>query len=354
MKKVKTVKNNNILSFQKIVLDWYKAHGRKDLPWQLNTTPYTVWISEIMLQQTQVSTVIGYYQKFIKRFPTLFSLALAQEDEVLHLWTGLGYYARARNIHKAAKIIMSKKSENLSGKFPDNLTDLQTLPGIGRSTAGAILSFGFNQRGVILDGNVRRVLSRYHAIESYNNGDKLWEIAELLTPPKASKNYTQAMMDLGSMICTRTKPKCGECPLKNSCLSNLRGEQLLYPGKKPSKTLPIKKVIFLILKDSQGKVLLEKRASGGIWGGLWSLPELANKQEIRKNLTEKPKKTQIFREIRHTFSHFYLDILPIEVKIRDKKSYLGEGKWYDLEKPHKIGLAAPVKKILLEDLTIRS
>lgn len=341
--------NKDIISFQKTVLHWYKKHGRKNLPWQIDTSPYSVWISEIMLQQTQVSTVMQYYVRFMSRFPTLFALAKAKEDDVLHLWTGLGYYARARNIHKSAKII----KENFSGEFPHTLSELQTLPGIGRSTAGAILSFGFHQRGVILDGNVKRVLSRYHAINIIKNENKLWEISDLFTPQKPSKEYTQAMMDLGSIICTRTKPKCEHCPLNHSCRANQSNEQHLYPGKKPSKILPIKKTVFLILKNDAGKILLEKRPSKGIWGGLWGLPEFKNKNEISKKYRGKIGKMFLLPTFRHTFSHFHLDILPIEAKLKENSSFDSlSNDWYDVRNPSRIGLAAPVKKILMQDLTV--
>jgi A/G-specific adenine glycosylase len=325
------------------VLNWYKKHGRKNLPWQHNTTPYSVWISEIMLQQTQVSTVIEYYLRFMSRFPTLTVLAKAKEDEVLHLWTGLGYYARARNIHRSAKMIVDNFAEN----FPDNLVDLQKLPGIGKSTAGAILSFGFNQRGVILDGNVRRVLCRYHAIESLNNEDKLWEISDFYTPRKSSKEYTQAMMDLGSIVCTRTKPKCEICPLRKSCRAFLANEINRYPGKKPLKILPVKKTVFLILKDKTGKVLLEKRPSKGIWGGLWSFPEFKEENDIKNKFKGKISTLISHSPFRHTFTHFHLDILPIEIILKGKPMMVNENSgWIDLRKPHSMGLAAPVKKIL--------
>lgn len=323
--------------FRQSVLKWFEKYGRKQLPWQKNITPYSVWISEIMLQQTQVSTVIDYYHRFMRKFPNITQLAKAKEDEVFHLWSGLGYYARARNLHKAAKMVV----EEFSGKFPDNLEDIQKLPGIGRSTAGAILSIAFKKRAPILDGNVKRVLSRVHAINAYENGEKLWEWAEEYTPHKHVEKYAQAMMDLGAMICTRTKPKCPICPLQKFCKAHLQHEETLYPGKKPTKTLPIKKTFLLILKH-RDKVLLEKRPSKGIWGGLWSLPQFDDPGDILKKY--EGQDIEILRQqapFRHTFTHFHLDIYPVEAK-----GHLPEGTWYDPKNPSRIGLPAPIKKIL--------
>jgi A/G-specific adenine glycosylase len=323
--------------FQKAVLTWFEKYGRKNLPWQKNITPYSVWISEIMLQQTQVSTVISYYHRFMEKFPTIKLLANAKEDEVLHLWSGLGYYARARNLHKAAKMVV----EEFGGKFPDTLETIQRLPGIGRSTAGAVLSIAFRKRAPILDGNVKRVLSRVHALNAYENESKLWEWAEKYTPEKGVEKYAQAMMDLGAMICTRTKPKCPICPLQKICKAHLQHEELLYPGKKPSKILPVRKTFLLILKN-KNKILLEKRPAKGIWGGLWSLPQFENMAGILVHYGE--ENIDIIRQqapFRHTFTHFHLDIYPVEAKGRGIK-----GQWYDPKNPSLVGLPAPVKKLL--------
>jgi len=323
--------------FSKIILQWFKKHGRKDLPWQQAISPYRVWISEIMLQQTQVNTVIPYYQKFMKQFPDVKSLAKAHEDQVLHLWTGLGYYARARNLHKAAKIVLRE----FKGEFPNTLESLQLLPGIGRSTAGAILSIAFQKPAAILDGNVKRVLSRFLAI---NNIDMLWTHAESYLPKKNPHNYAQAMMDLGAMICTRTKPKCDLCPLEKYCEASLTDRISEFPGKKITKVLPIKQTILLVLKNKLGQVLLEKRPSTGIWGGLWSLPEFEDQKAILKKYAG-IKKLKILAPFRHTFSHYHLDITPIEGQLERVKH--DGGVWFDPQKPSKLGLSAPVKKILM-------
>lgn len=324
------------VKFSDVVLKWFQQYGRKDLPWQKNMTPYRVWVSEIMLQQTQVNTVMPYYEKFMARFPDVKSLAKAPEDEVLHLWTGLGYYARARNLHKAAKMIVHE----FQGNFPDTLEDIMLLPGIGRSTAGAILSIAFKKPGVILDGNVKRVLSRFLAS---NNLEDLWEVAEKYTPAKNPNEYAQAMMDLGAMLCTRTKPKCPVCPLINTCQAYKTHSQLLYPGKKQSKPIPIKKTILLVLRNPEGCIYLEKRPSDGIWGGLWSLPEFNSEKEIKlkyKNIKQLKK----LRPFRHTFSHYHLDITPMEGWVAGDKA----GTWFNPKQPSKLGLSAPVKKILMQ------
>ena len=289
-----------------------------------------------MLQQTQVSTVIPYYERFMQKFPDIHSLARAKEDNVLHLWTGLGYYARARNLHKTAKIITTQ----YKSIFPDNLDIIQTLPGIGRSTAGAIVSLAFKKRAAILDGNVKRVLCRLHALKFAENKALLWEIAEKYTPRKNTEHYTQAMMDLGAMLCTRTKPQCEICPLQKKCQAYKLNTISDFPGKQKSKIMPVKKIIVLILKNKSGEILLQKRPSRGIWGGLWSFPEFHTEKEIRekyKNITGLKKRPPL----RHTFSHYHLDIQPIEGVV---KRFDGTG--FDINQPLAIGLAAPVKKLL--------
>ena len=263
-------------AFSTTVLDWFQHNGRKDLPWQQNPTPYRVWISEIMLQQTQVQTVIPYYQRFMARYPDVTSLAAAPIDQVLHLWTGLGYYARARNLHKAAQQVV----ESFGGEFPESLESLESLPGIGRSTAGAIAALAMQLKAPILDGNVKRVLTRYFAIAGYPESStikkQLWEIAETLLPQDPEKNiapYTQAMMDLGATLCTRSNPACDRCPLAENCEALRTNAIASYPGKKPKKALPVREVNMFIVRNTAGEVLLEKRPDSGIWGGLYSLPE---------------------------------------------------------------------------------
>ncbi|MGB1141418.1 MAG: A/G-specific adenine glycosylase, partial [Halioglobus sp.] len=261
------------------VLAWFDTHGRHDLPWQYDTTAYRVWVSEIMLQQTQVKTVIPYFERFMAAFPDVDALAGAPEDEVLHLWTGLGYYARARNLHRAAKQVAFE----LGGTFPDSIEGLQALPGVGRSTAGAIASIALAQRASILDGNVKRVLARLHRVAGWPGQsavhNQLWDIAEHYTPTARCADYTQAMMDLGATLCTRSKPACALCPMANDCEANAAGDQTDYPGKKPKKALPVRATHFLVLRNRDGDIWLEKRPAEGIWGGLWCFPEVASLEE---------------------------------------------------------------------------
>ena len=337
------------------VLSWYRQHGRHDLPWQHNATPYRVWVSEIMLQQTQVSTVIPYYQRFMQRFPFVQTLATAKIDEVLHLWTGLGYYARARNLHKTAQLICALHG----GEFPRSLDGLEALPGIGRSTAGAILSLSMGQRGVILDGNVKRVLCRYYAIERWSGETEtqkqLWHLAQLSTPDLGFADYTQAMMDLGATVCTRSKPDCSRCPLRADCQALARQRVSSLPVSKPRKTLPVRQ-IYMLLCHHQHEVLLEQRPANGIWGGLWSLPEFS---ELDALLTwagsHQARPQQHWPVARHTFSHFHLDITPVLATV--SPNGVAETPpglcWYPLDHSVKLGLAAPVKKLLqrLYDVT---
>ncbi|BBB14910.1 A / G specific adenine glycosylase [Candidatus Rickettsiella viridis] len=339
--------------FQQHVLNWFNKHGRKNLPWQQKKSPYHVWLSEIMLQQTQVTTVTPYFQRFIKQFPNLSSLAAAQLDEVLNLWAGLGYYARARNLLRCAQMLEQK----YAGKFPQNLIQLQTLPGIGRSTAGAILSLGFDQAAAILDGNVKRVLTRFHAIAGWPGlsavNKKLWELAERYTPIQQTAAYTQAMMDLGALICTRTQPKCDQCPLQTHCLAYNTGNPAHFPSPKPSKKLPIRSIQMLILVNQQQEILLEKRPPTGIWGGLWSLPECPSDADA-KNFSKKhyyceTEKVRQAMQMRHTFSHFHLDIQAVVMQVNKWHPPLMESDrivWYNVQQLQKKGLAAPIKKLI--------
>lgn len=338
-------------SFSKRVLNWFQQHGRHDLPWQKNPTPYRVWVSEIMLQQTQVSTVIPYYQRFMKSFPSVKALANAEQDLVLHHWTGLGYYARARNLHASAKVIVSDHG----GRLPRSLEDLMNLAGIGQSTAGAIAAISMDLRASILDGNVKRVLCRHRAIagwpEQTQVKQQLWEMAEQLTPHNDIADYTQAMMDLGATLCTRSKPNCPQCPLQADCKALATDSIALYPGKKPKKKLPIKAVSMHMLENTQRQVLLEKRPPTGIWGGLWSFPESTKPSEppmtMHQALRSQP--SQSWKTLRHTFSHYHLDITPVHVKIKDNSSAVMDSSrwlWYPLDNSVEVGLAAPVRKLL--------
>lgn len=334
------------------ILSWFDHHGRHDLPWQRDISPYRVWVSEIMLQQTQVKTVIPYFERFMHVFPTVEALAAAPQDQVLHLWTGLGYYARARNLHKAAKQLVDKHH----GRFPDTVEALAELPGIGRSTAGAIVSIAFGQRAAILDGNVKRVLARYRAVEGWPGKsavhNSLWKIAEEYTPDRRHGEYTQAMMDLGATLCTRSSPRCGECPLAADCAALPAGTQARYPGKKPKKTLPVKSTRFLMIADSTGNLLLEKRPATGIWGGLWCFPEspaldVADACIDRTGLA--PVATESWPAFRHTFSHYHLDIEPCLARLDRASLQVMEADrqlWYNVRQPPQIGLAAPVLGLL--------
>ncbi len=338
-------------AFQKNILSWFDLYGRKNLPWQSESTPYQTWLSEIMLQQTQVTTVIPYFNRFIQSFPNIFSLAEAPLDEVLLHWAGLGYYARARNLHKTA-IIINKNGD----LFPDNLDGLMALPGIGRSTAGAILSIAFNKSHPILDGNVKRVLARYCAISGWTGhaktSNELWKISTHFTPIERCADYTQAMMDLGATLCTRSKPRCEKCPIQSTCIAKREGKVKLLPTPKPTKVLPVKKIMFLIIKNEQGQVLLEKRPETGIWGGLWSLPEFDSIPAIRALCEQKNfiiNSMIQLDEQRHTFSHYHLDYKPVVVKIENPINNVMEASrlvWYKAEQISSLGLATPIKKLL--------
>lgn len=304
------------MSFSQKILKWFDKHGRKDLPWQENITPYRVWVSEIMLQQTQVSTVIPYFLRFIKQFPTINDLAKASLEDVLCLWSGLGYYARAKNLHNAAKIIQAQ----YKGVFPQDFEDVVNLPGIGRSTAGAILSISTQQKFPILDGNVKRVLSRFFAVEGLPNDkaviEQLWRLSEQHTPSLRVHHYTQAIMDLGATLCTRTRPNCEECPVSKGCQAKKLNRVAEFPASKQKTEKPIKSTALLLITDlAQKNVLLEKRPTKGIWGGLWSLPECPIKTDFKKwchkNFNVTVAKTINWPVFRHTFTHFHLDIHPV-------------------------------------------
>ncbi|NVK24145.1 MAG: A/G-specific adenine glycosylase [Gammaproteobacteria bacterium] len=341
--------------FAKQVLGWFDQHGRKHLPWQQEVTPYKVWVSEIMLQQTQVTTVIDYFQRFMQRFPTITELAKAEQDEVLHLWTGLGYYARGRNLHKAARIIMDQHK----GQFPTDFEQVIALPGIGRSTAGAILSLSLNQHHAILDGNVKRVLTRFMTIEGWpgmSSVEKsLWQVAEAFSPTQRIANYNQVMMDLGALVCTRSKPKCDECPLKNKCKALALGKQTDFPNSKPKKQKPIK-FVYMALLTHDDSVYMYQRPASGIWGGLYSYPEYENLEQLQHFLVTNALGVTLedleFNEehlFRHTFSHYHLDIQPVRIQLKQAPNLVGQGNhiWYRLndEQPE-IGKSAVTEKLL--------
>jgi A/G-specific adenine glycosylase len=348
-------------SFAQRVLDWFDVHGRKDLPWQRDTSPYRVWVSEIMLQQTQVKTVIPYFERFMAAFPDVQALAAAPEDAVLHLWTGLGYYARARNLHRAAQQVAFEAQ----GEFPGTLDGLCELPGVGRSTAGAILSIAFGQRASILDGNVKRVLARYHRVNGWPGlnavHQQLWDIAEQHTPTQRCADYTQAMMDLGATLCTRAAPDCQNCPLATDCQALAHGDQRDYPGKKPRKLMPVKSTCFLIVRSADNEIWLEKRPPSGIWGGLWCFPEIEEatsaSRQCMGNWGIEPATVEIQPGFRHTFSHYHLDITPVVAQLNTTPHAVMEASrqlWYNLRQPPQIGLAAPVASLLAQMAELRS
>lgn len=305
--------------FAQKLITWHAEAGRTDLPWQQNINPYRVWVSEIMLQQTQVTTVIDYFLRFMQRFPTVQDLATAPLDEVLHHWTGLGYYARARNLHKSAQII----SQQYDGQFPTQQTELEALPGIGRSTAGAIRAISMGQHAAILDGNVKRVLARYHALPGYPgttaNLKTLWGYAEKHTPATATATYTQAIMDLGATVCTRKKPSCHACPVEQHCEAREQNATDHYPEPKPKKDKPVRRARFFVTSLDNGMTLLERRPADGLWGGLWNPPERAADYQLTDwqrelGLNEgQVSRTHQAPDFRHTFTHFHLDIEPFFV-----------------------------------------
>ena len=349
-----TITSTSASAFSDAILTWYHHQGRKHLPWQQNKTPYRVWISEIMLQQTQVATVIPYYRRFMASFPDIEALANADEDTVLHHWTGLGYYARARNLHKAAKYIR----DHYDSKFPEDIEQVVALPGIGRSTAGAILSLSLKQHHPILDGNVKRVLARCYLVEGHNAQAKfekaLWPVAEKLTPANGVEFFNQAMMDMGATICTRSKPKCDSCPVQSSCLANATGEQANFPQKKPKKETPVRQCVMVIPKINE-QVLLEKRPPSGIWGGLWCFVEASDTGEVDETVNKLGLTVNSTKELtpfRHTFSHFHLDITPVLVDCTHNElkqvNEASEHQWLDLTKDSALGFAASTVKILNE------
>lgn len=335
--------------FSAAVLNWFDQHGRKNLPWQQEKSAYNTWVSEIMLQQTQVTTVIPYYKRFMERFPSIVDLAEAPIDEVLHLWTGLGYYARARNLHKAAQQVATE----FGGIFPTAPEQLESLPGVGRSTAGAIASIAGGRRAAILDGNVKRVLARFAAIEGWSGSTgvqkQLWALAETLTPYERFGDYTQAMMDLGATLCTRSKPKCERCPLAQQCQALAQNRVKELPHPRPKKVLPEKQTLMLIVRRGT-EVLLQQRPPTGIWGGLYSFPETPDLRDLPAGWQLNIDSVKPLAPLRHTFSHYHLDITPILVDASDLDFHtLMEERaslWYNSDQPTEIGLAAPVKHLL--------
>ncbi|MFO1420188.1 MAG: A/G-specific adenine glycosylase [Candidatus Competibacteraceae bacterium] len=339
--------------FGRRVLEWFDAHGRKQLPWKENPTPYRVWVSEIMLQQTQVATVIPYYRRFMERFPDIPALADAEPDEVLRLWAGLGYYARARHLHQAARVLRDRHG----GRVPLDIAAVRSLPGIGRSTAGAILTLSAGQRHPILDGNVKRLLARYAAVEGWPGQPRvqamLWDLAERHLPAERVADYTQAIMDLGALICTPRRPRCEACPLAEGCVARARGRTGDYPAPKPRRELPVRATRMLLVRAEEDEVLLERRPPVGIWGGLWSFPECPPEANVadwcRERLGLAVAVGQPWSVLRHSFSHFHLDITPVPVVVASSGGVVMEGErfvWYNTRQPDDRGVAAPVRRLL--------
>jgi len=330
------------------IIAWQRRSGRHDLPWQSTADAYRIWVSEIMLQQTQVGAVIPYYLRFMARFPDLHALAAATEDEVLVLWSGLGYYARGRNLHRAARLIV----ERHTGAFPCQFEAVCALPGVGRSTASAICVFAFGQRHAILDGNVKRVLARHNGIKGYP-GDKevqerLWHQAESLLPDDGVESYTQGLMDLGAVVCTRRRPQCGACPVAETCVASRDQLTAELPSSRPVRTLPQRHTAMLVLL-SRGEVLLEKRPAPGIWGGLWSFPEVS---EDRVEVAAQRYGARIDRvsplePVDHGFTHFKLRIRPVLAQVARQPGTQEPGRlWLSVEDALGAAVPAPVKLIL--------
>jgi A/G-specific adenine glycosylase len=335
------------------LLRWFAVHGRRDLPWQRGPTPYRVWVSEVMLQQTQVQTVIGYYERFMARFPTLLSLAAAPPDEVLHLWAGLGYYSRARNLQRAAQQIVAQHA----GELPRSQCELQALPGIGRSTAAAILALSGGARHAILDGNVKRVLSRYFALdgtpEAASTQAALWQLAEQCTPQADIAAYTQAIMDLGATLCTRSRPRCSECPLHDDCRARIEARQAELPARRTRRVRPQRTVHLLVARRGDGAVLLERRPPRGIWGGLWSLPEFADADaaaDYCQTRLHRAGAATSAAPLHHAFTHFDLAITPVHVGCEEFVGVMDGAAqlWYNAAHPERIGLPAPVQQLINE------
>ena len=342
-------------AFAPALLAWFDRHGRHDLPWQHPRTPYRVWLSEIMLQQTQVAVVVPYFARFVAALPDVPALARASQDDVLALWSGLGYYARARNLHAAAMRCMDLHG----GDLPRDLDALQALPGIGRSTAGAILSQAWGDRAAILDGNVKRVLARLFGIEGWPGLPKvekqLWAIAANLLPEARLADYTQAQMDFGATLCTRADPACAACPLREACVAHREGRTAELPHPKPGKPLPEREARMLLVEDDRGRVLLQRRPPTGVWAALWSLPEHADAAASRdwfdQHLAGDFARAEVLAPVLHGFTHYRLRILPMRVAGVRPRDAVGDNpglRWASRAELQAIGLPAPVRR-LLED-----
>ena len=336
-------------SFASRIIEWHRRHGRHALPWQASRDPYRIWLSEIMLQQTQVATVVPYFQRFVTRFPDLAALAAADEDEVLALWSGLGYYSRARNLHAAARAVMTSHA----GRFPADPAVIGQLPGVGRSTAAAVAALAFGVRCAILDGNVKRVLARHGGISGWP-GDKkvetaLWQLAESRLPDAGIEAYTQGMMDLGALACTRSRPGCAACPVSADCVAHARGHTHALPTPRPRKALPERQVQMLLLLD-RGELMLEKRAARGVWGGLWSLPELPVDADpaalCRDRYGFTVQSHRALPRLSHSFTHFRLHIDPVRLQLAPRPPARPGQIWLAPAEALDAALPAPVRKLV--------
>lgn len=336
-------------SFAARIVAWQRRHGRHTLPWQEGRDPYRVWLSEIMLQQTRVATVIPYFERFVARFPELSALAAASEDEVLALWSGLGYYSRARNLHAAARRIEAGHA----GRFPDTPAAIAALPGVGRSTAAAIAALAFGHRCAILDGNVKRVLARHAGIDGWPGEPgveaRLWALAETRLPPRSLKAYTQGLMDLGALVCTRTGADCAACPVRSDCVAHRENRVASLPTPRPKKILPERRVQMLLLID-RGELMLEKRPSRGIWGGLWSLPEIPADADCEEHCLVRyglqVRSRQALAPVCHGFTHFRLHIQPTRAELAPRSGALPGQIWLPPAEALAAALPAPVRGLL--------
>jgi A/G-specific adenine glycosylase len=349
-----------VIGIAEPLIQWHARHGRHDLPWQIERTPYRVWVSEIMLQQTQVATVMGYYERFIRRFPDIATLACAPLDEVLHLWSGLGYYSRARNLQRAAQCVLAEHG----GSLPDEREALARLPGIGRSAAAAIIALAHGRREPILDGNVKRVLARYFGIDGApgkrETQKQLWRRAEQCTPEAQVELYTQAIMDFGATLCTRRKPACTRCPLSARCIARRSGRVEQLPTARTVSRRPRRGIVMLLARRKDGQILLQRRPERGVWGGLWTLPEFTNQQAARRFCRTKLQRARLASEplplMRHAFTHFVLEITPLRASCSGTCAVM-EGPrllWYNPREPARIGLPAPIAALLSTPGNIKS
>ena len=340
-------------SFAGRLLAWWDVHGRKNLPWQRERTPYRVWVAEIMLQQTQVGTVASYFERFIARFPDVRALAEADLDEVLHLWSGLGYYARARNLHRAAGVVLREHG----GVFPDSVEALQALAGIGRSTAAAIVAQGYGRRAAILDANVKRVLARRRRVAGPVSAaatlDALWRLADSHTPAERVADYTQAIMDLGATVCIRRRPRCGECPVSADCQARAAGDPERYPERAPRRARRVERSRFFVVVDPHGACLVERRPPRGIWGGLWSPPQRGAEEPVESFLETAGITPELVAQVsaagvfRHGFTHFDLDVEPVYVRLKSRPAQVREtaARWIHPH-GHRLGLSKVAARLV--------